>query len=360
MIFSNMLSAILKESELKPDTAIGGVKMSETIVYKPLSKLIGMFIIGTCLSLLLGYYLPSMLLSVVQSDWSFFLLIFLGLPAGIAVLSYYAGWNQKKQTIEYHPPKWDLAPFQMTIDDAKRLPREYNRKYVRLVADSNFWTFFTPILLIIISPAIPLYSFYEDPKVIDLIPLLNACILVLVFMVAITGAFRATSNSASADFTLPLIREAVKLAELQTKATGACHVRVVTDVAKEGDFKVYGNPRVVLRIEGLEKEAYIESWSEDLGALTRVLCCLYEKDNHPQVVWWWFSTDRNFRKFVHPDENGYYVEHPIGKHGLLPGVKDVVSVTQIAIALVLREYLQTRGESEKLRGLLASLGAENN
>jgi hypothetical protein len=334
--------------------------MSQMIVNKSMSKLLGMFILGTCLSFLLGYYLSSILLSAAQTDWLVFLGIFLGLPTSVATLSYYAGWTQKKRVIEYHAPEWNFEPFQMTIEDAKKLSRKYNRKYARLVADSNFWTFFAPILVITISPAIPLYSFYEDPIVIDFIPSINACILALLFMVAIAGAFKATSNSASADFTLPLIREAVKLAEIQAKVTGVCHIRVVLDMAEEGDFRVYSNPRVVLRIEGLEKEAYIESWSEDLGALARVLCRLYEKDDHPQVVWWWFSTDRNFRKFVHPDENGYYVKHSLTKHGLLPGVKDVESVTQIAIALVMREYLQTRGESEKLRALLTSLGAENN
>jgi hypothetical protein len=228
------------------------------------------------------------------------------------------------------------------------------------VADSNFWTFFIPILLIIISPAMPLYSFYEDPRVIDFIPIINAYILTLLFIIAMIGAFKATSNSASADFTLPLIREAIKLAEMQSEVIGVCNVRVVLDKAEVGDLKIYSSPRVVLRIEGLEKEAYIESWSEDLRALTRVLCRLYEKDDHPQVIWWWISTDRNFRKFVHPDENGYYVKHPIAKHGRHLGVKDVSLVTQNAVALVLGEYLKTRGEVEQLRNLLKSLEAENN
>jgi hypothetical protein len=353
-------SGILKESVRNPDIATGGVMMSQMVVYKSMSPLFGIAMVGTSLCLLLGYYLPLLFLPAVEQDWSSFLMVFFGLPLITALLPYYVGWNQKKHIVKYHAPEWNFEPFQMTIEDAKQLPKEYNRKYARLVANSNFWTFFIPILMLVLIIAIPLYSIYEEAQLVQLIPIMNASSLALLFVIALFGAFRATSNSASADFTLPLIRETVKLAEMQSEVAGVCHVRVVLDRAEVGDLKIYSSPRVVLRIEGLEKEAYIESWSEDLRALTRVLCRLYEKDDHPQVIWWWISTDRNFRKFVHPDETGYYVKYPIAKHGHHPGVKDIAVVTQNAVALVLGEYLKTRGEVEQLRELLKSLEAENN
>jgi hypothetical protein len=353
-------SGILKEKAMNRSIAIGGVMMSQVILYKSMLPLYGIATIGTSLCLILGYYLPLLFLSAIEQDWISFLTLFFVLPLSVAIISYYIGWRLKKQTIQYNAPEWNFEPFQMTIEETKRLPREYNRKYARLVANSHFCIFFIPIVFILLTIALPLYSIYEDVHLIQFIPFMNLGSLALLFVIALFGAFRATSNSASADFTLPLIREAVKLAEMQSKVTGVNHIRVILDKAKVDDFEIYSSPRVVLRIKGLEKDAYIESWSEDLRAITQVLCRLYEQGDHPQVVWWWFSTDRNFRKFVHPDENGYYVKYPILRYGNRLGVKDVTLVTQNAIALVLREYLKTHGEVKQLQELLDSLKAENN
>jgi hypothetical protein len=338
---------------------MGGVMMTQATVYRFKSLFYGIAVIGTFLSLMTGYYLALMFQPTTQLELISFLAVFLGLPVLVAFISFYTGWHYKKNIVEYHAPKWDLKPVQMTIDDAKRLPREYNRKYSRLVANSNFWYFFIPILLIILIAAFPLYALYEDVSLSDYIPLLNAMNLGLLFSITLLGIFRATSNPASADFTLPLIREAVKIAEIQSKVDGVCNVRVVLDKSEDGNLAVYDNPRVVIRIVSIEKEAYIESWSEDLRAITRMLCRLYEKDGHPQVVWWWVSTDRIFRKYVSPDENGYYVKHPVRTNIQELGVKDVSLVTQNAVALIIKEYLKTRGESAALMEVLKNLNAEN-
>jgi hypothetical protein len=359
-ILSNISSlVILKESARLPITDSGGVMMTQLTVYRSISIFYGIAVLGTFLSLLSGYYLAMMFQPTTQLDLISFLGVFLGLPVLVACLSFYVGWHSKKNIVEYHAPTWDLEPVQMTVEDAKKLPRNYNRKYSRLVANSNFWFFFIPILLIVLIMTFPLFAFYEDTTLSNYNSILNAISLTLLFLITLLGAFKATSNPASSDFTLPLIREAVKIAEIQSKVIGVCNVRVVLDKAEEEGFAVYANPRVVIRIEGLEREAYVESWSEDLRAITRVLCRLYEKDEHPQVVWWWISTDRNFRKYVSPDENGYYVKYPVQSNIQHPGVKDISLITKNAVVLIINEYLKTRGESAQLSEILKNFNLEN-
>lgn len=352
-------SAILKESAGLLNKAMGGVTMTQVTVYKSMAAFYGFAVIGAVLSFVAGFYLSVLFRPITELDILSFLGAFLGIPVLVTVLSFYVGWYYKKNIVEYHPPEWEFKPVQMTIEDAKKLPKEYNRTYSRLVANGNFWYFFTPILLIILISIFPLYAFYENASLSEYVSILNAVSLVLIFLITLFGTFRSISNSASADFNLPLIREAVKLAETQSKVTGVCNVRVVLDKAVEGELAIYDDPRVVIRIESLVNEAYIESWSEDLRAVTRVLGRLYEKDENPQVVWWWFSTDRNFRKFIHPDEEGYYVKHPITTKIKNPGVKDVALVTENAVALIIKEYLKTRGETAELLDILKNLHVEN-
>jgi len=338
---------------------MGGVTMTQVTIYKSMAAFYGFAIIGAVLSFAAGFYLTVLFRPIAELDILSFLGVFLGIPVLVAFLSFYIGWYYKKNIVEYHPPEWEFKPVQMTIKDAKKLPREYNRKYSRLVANSNFWYFFTPIFLIILISTFPLYAFYENASLSEYVPILNAVSLILIFLITLSGAFRSISNSASADFNLPLIREAVKLAEIQSKVAGVCNVRVVLDKAVEGELAIYDNPRVIIRIEGLVNEAYVESWSEELRAITRVLARLYEKDGNPQVVWWWFSTDRNFRKFIDPDEEGYYVKHPITTNIKHPGVKDIALVTENAVALIVKEYLKTRGETDELLNILKNLHVEN-
>jgi hypothetical protein len=350
---------ILKESAGFPILNMGGVMMTQLTVYKSMSLFYGVAVIGTIFNLIAGYYLALQFQPTVQLDLFSFIGVFLGIPVLVAFVSFYFGMHNKKNIVEYHSPKWDLKPVQMTIEDAKKLPGKYNRKYSRLVANSHFWYFFVPILLMILIVALPLYGFFEDANLSEYVPPSIAISMATLFLINVFGAFRAISNPASSDFTLPLIREAVKLAEIQSKVAGICNVRVVLDKAEDGELAVYDNPRVIARIKGLENEAYVESWSDDLRTVTKVLGRLYEKDGHPQVVWWWFSTDRFFRKFVNPDENGYYVKYLVRTNIHHPGVKDVSLITQNIVALILREYLKTRGESVELSELLKNLNVEN-
>lgn len=347
--------------------------MSEIVTYKSMAKFYCFMILGTLLCFFIYYYLVSEFMPITQLEWFSFLGVFLLIPVLTSCLSFLYGWNYKKNIIQYTPPEWDFNSIQMTIEDAKKLPHTYNKKFAYLVSNSNFWMFFIPVVLIIIIPSLSLNVLFENPTTDHLIaplvfvlvfletnvPLMSALTFALLFLVTLVGAFKSTSNGASADFTLPLIREAVKLAQIQEKVPGINHVRVVLDKAESGSFYIYDQPRVVIRITGLESEAYIESWSDDLRAITRVLCRLYETDKVPQVIWWWVSTDRNFRKFIHPDENGYYVKNPIPSKIVHLGVKDITLVTENAVALIIKEYLQTSEESDELRAILGKLNVDN-
>ena len=184
-----------------------------------------------------------------------------------------------------------------------------------------------------------------------------AASLSLVYAVASIGAILATSNAASDDFDILLVPETIALAKVQEKVPGISHVRIVFDKGQLEGYEIYESPRVVSRISGIEKDAYIESWSEDLHSLTRLLCRLHESDKSPQVVWWWMSRDRNFRKFVGTDEKGYYVRLPVQSRIKHPGVKDVTLVFENAVAIIILEWLQTRGANDRLSDILKELNA---
>ncbi|TFG33195.1 hypothetical protein EU527_08585 [Candidatus Thorarchaeota archaeon] len=331
--------------------------MTEIVSYKSMSLFYTFFVIGTGFSTLLGYFVLPILMPNLTWDWTSFLTMYFGLPILIAALTYYYGWRYKRQVVIYNRPEWDFEPILMSIDEAKNLPREYNRRNSRLVADSKFWMFFTPIVLLVLIASIPVYSFLEDSQIIEYAPSIFGISFALLFSVTLYGSFKSTSNAASNDFTLPLIREAIKIAKMQERIEGVSKVNIVLDKAINGELVIYEQPRVLLRIKGIEKEAYMESWSDDLGAITKVLCRIYETDDKPQVVWWWISTDRNFRKYVHPDEIGYYVKNPLDSDVDHPGVKDVKLITKIAVALLIREFVKTRKDTDSLRELLAKINA---
>ncbi|MFW9844549.1 MAG: hypothetical protein ACFFEV_08230, partial [Candidatus Thorarchaeota archaeon] len=115
---------------------------------------------------------------------------------------------------------------------------------------------------------------------------------------------------------------------------------------------------ILLRIAGIKSESYVESWTDDLGAITKVLSRLYEKGDNPQTVWWWISEDRNFRKYIGTNQEGYYVKNPVRSNIAFPGVKDARLVTENSIALVIREYLKFGNESKELRTILKELNAD--
>ncbi|MGY5857992.1 MAG: hypothetical protein RTU63_01385 [Candidatus Thorarchaeota archaeon] len=332
--------------------------MTELVTYKPMTQYYAVFAIGTILSLLIGFFIVPMFMPASTWDWIPILGLFVGLPVLLASLGYYYGWRFKVNVVEYNAPQWELEPDQLTIDEASTLQKQYNKENSRLVSHGNYWMFFIPIILLVFIPAIPVYSFIEDATFAQYASILLGGSFALLFAITIFTGYRTTSNQASSDFTLPLMRETIRLAKIQEKISGVSSIRVVLDTAESGNLRIYRLPRILLRIKHIEKVSYIESWTDDLGAITKVLCRLYEEGDNPQVVWWWVSEDRNFRKFVGEDQSGYYVKNLVQSNIRFPGVKDARLVTENSIALVIREYLKTREETEELRSILKDLNAE--
>ncbi|MFW9842023.1 MAG: hypothetical protein ACFFES_14085, partial [Candidatus Thorarchaeota archaeon] len=260
--------------------------------------------------------------------------------------------------IVYTEPSWHYEPTQLSIEDTKIMNKEYKRKYWRMVANSNYWIFFIPIALLLIMAAFPVYLLIENPSLAPLDRWMFSLSLGLSFTVSSIGALRATSNEASEDFTILLVRETIKLAESQEDISGLTNIRIVFDKAEKDGYSVYDAPRVVSRISGIEREGYIESWTEELGSVNRILCRLYESDKHPEVIWWWFSEDQYFRKYVDQDKNGYYVKYPITYKSGNPGVKDPRKLIENAAAIIILEWLHTRGKSDELTAFLDKLGVE--
>ncbi|MFX1368887.1 MAG: hypothetical protein ACFFAY_09840, partial [Promethearchaeota archaeon] len=155
-----------------------------------------------------------------------------------------------------------------------------------------------------------------------------------------------------------LIREAIWLAKQQAKVKVVSEVHVVLDRAKHDGFEIVKNPRVVIRMEGAEDKGYIESWSEDLRAVNRIFSRLLAAEDHEQIVWWWFSRDRLFRKYSDSNPDGYYVKFPVDFLGRELGVRDVRLVTLNAVAIFLQE-LHKREGNEHIKGLLHNLGIES-
>jgi hypothetical protein len=331
--------------------------MAESIItYKSLTRIYLVIILGTLLFFVLGFFVADLYLPSTW-DWVAILLFFIGLPVFVTSLGFYIGWYGKKSTIEYTDPTWTVKPVQMTITDAKALVKRNKRKYWRLVSNSSYWTFFVPIALLLFMAGLPVYLLMESPNLAGLDSWMFAISLALAYAVASIGALLATSNAASEDFNILLVREAIALAEAQEKVPGLSQVRVVFDKGELEGYEMYESPRVVSRISGIEKDAYVESWSEDLNSVTRVLCRLHESEKDSQVVWWWMSRDRNFRKFVGSDEKGYYVRLPVQSKIRHPGVKDISAVFENAVAILILEWLQTRGENERLSEIIAELNA---
>jgi len=212
-------------------------------------------------------------------------------------------------------------------------------------------------MLVIGLSALPFYTFYVEPSIANITPLLMSAGVVLIQVIAWVGAYRATTNASSFDFTLPLIREAIWLAKQQAKVDGVSEVSVVLDKAEHDGYEIVKNPRVVIRMDGVENEGYIESWSDDLRAVNRIFTRLLPTDEHEQVVWWWLSRDRLFRKYSDSDHDGYYVKFPVAFLGRELGVRDVRLVTANAAAILLLEILHRR-DDDHIKGLLHNLGVE--
>ena len=333
--------------------------MTESIItYRSMTKIYAVILLGVAGSLILGYLIADSVLPFATWDWFIIFGVFITLPFLITIFGFLVGWYGKKHAIDYTDPTWTYEPAQYTIEDTKIIVKQNKRKYWRMVANSNYWIFFIPITLLLFMSALPVYLLIESPSLSPLHAWMFAVSLSLSYSIASIGALRASSNIASDDFNILLDREAIRLAKLQKKVPGLSHIRVILDKAEQDGYTVYEAPRVVGRVSGIEKDGYIESWSEELGAVNRVLCRLYESEGHPEVLWWWFSEDRHFKKFVDKDKAGYYVKYPISYKTGEPGVKDVFQVIENAIAIIILQWFHTRGENEELSLILEKLNVE--
>ena len=334
----------------------GCLAMTESpIRYRSLNLVTGVLVVGTALSLLSGYWAGSTYVGYEPLDFTAILLWFLGIPVLATLIGAFVGWKGKK-AVEYSSPEWKFEPIQLKPEECKSFVRKHNRNHTRLVASGNFWFFFISVLLIIAMFGLPLWVLYEAPWLAQYTALLEAAMLALIYLTSFAAMYLGSANSASEDFTMPLVREAAWLARKQSKVPGISHIRVVVDTAEFAGLHIHRNPRVIARISGHEKDAYIESWSEEVGAIAKMLCRLYPSDTSPQVIWWWFSGDRHFRKYVGDDKGGYYVRNPVPSRIKELGVKDVELVTENAVGLILLESLQIKGDNEAARETLSRLG----
>ncbi len=339
---------------LAEELTSGGMMMEGPIHYEPLKRLY-----VTLLLLIFVVQLVGLGLGSLYDYSSFDLLFLLGIAAAVPILlsfvGFYTSWRLKKSNIRYNAIEWRYEPVQLKIEGVKTLISQYRRKYSRLVAIPYVWYYYLPIFLTILTFTMPLYTFFVDPSLTQLNLPVYILILNLIFGLSFWGGWRSTSTEASKDFTLPLIRESLRLAQTQSKVSGISHIRVVMDKAEHEGYEVYRNPRVVARIQGLENESYLESWTEELGSIDKIMVRILEIDSKPEIVWWWQNRDRWFRKYIGDSESSYYVKNPIPSRVQELGVKDVRLVTENAVAILILEWMKVRDEREDLVSILNEL-----
>jgi hypothetical protein len=282
------------------------------------------------------------------------MIIYLGLPLIIALIGVVIGSNAKEQIV-YNNPNWYHEPVQLLPDEAAKIERRYLREYIRLVPNGHFWLFYIPLLLLLGQLTLPLYTLEFTPQYIPLVAPLFAISLAALFASCLLLGMLASSNEASDDFKVPLIREAVWLARRQEKMPGVKSARIVLDKAEIGRFRVYENPRIFIRLAGLEDKAYIETWTGELRAIDSLLCRLHKSESTPQIAWWWVANDRIFRKFVGDDKDGYYVTFPVPSKLDDVGVKDVDVLTMNAISIIYREWLRINGPDSAIIEILKQM-----
>ncbi|UCE09939.1 MAG: hypothetical protein JSW61_13350 [Candidatus Thorarchaeota archaeon] len=302
-----------------------------------------------------GYVLSSWMLTENLSNVVFVVGFYLTISLGVFFLGIAIGKHAKTR-VEYCQPNWDFQPVQLKLDEAKSLSWRHLRQYPRLTVNGHFMLFYIPVLLILFLIGLPTYASIEIPTAVSFVVPVVTIFLPVLFLSSTLLGFLATSNGASEDFSLPLMRETVWLAKKQLNVPGVTYLRVVLDKAEQGDYTVYKNPRVIVRLDGIEKAAYVESWSEEKGALRQLMCRLFPEDSKDDILWWWLSVDRYFRKFAGNDDEGYYVKNPIQSAVQELGVKDVRLVTMNAVAIILLEWQRIHGENRKLKGILSNLG----
>ncbi len=311
-------------------------------------------IVLTVTFILLGYLISDWIFPSNSDNVYLLITIYLGLPLTIALVGVVIGSNAKGQIV-YNSPNWYPEPVQLLPDEAAKIERRYLRKFVRLVPNGHFWLFYTPLLLLLGQLILPLYTLEFAPQYIPLVALLFSISLGALFVSALLLGMLATSNKASEDFKVPLIRESVWLARLQAKLPGVESTRVVLDKAEIGEFRIYQNPRIFIRLASLGDKAYIEVWTGELRAIDSILCRLHKSESTPQIAWWWVANDRLFRKFVDNDKEGYYVTYPVPSKIDEVGVRDVDLLTMNAISIIYREWLRTHGTDSAIIEILKQM-----
>jgi hypothetical protein len=226
---------------------------------------------------------------------------------------------------------------------------------MRLTPNGHFWLFYLPLLILLGIITLPIYAAEVDTQIIPYVAPVFSISLAALFLTSGLLGFLASSNEASEDFQVPLFREAVWLARIQSTLPGVTSVRIVVDKAEVGEYRVYDNPRTFIRLEELDSSAYIETWTRELRAIESILCKYQVSDTTPQVVWWWVAQDRIFRKYVGDDKEGYYVKFPVKSNEY--GVKDVEILSKNAIAIVYRESLKNKGDNSTIVEILKALNA---
>jgi hypothetical protein len=271
---------------------------SSLIQLKPLRGHYIVWVVLGALFLLCGYLIGIYSVPSPTLDILALFAYNLGVPFLVTVLGFYLGWRAKKFSVVYSEPGWSFKPVQIKVDELVQKKKAHNKEYARLVSRPHNVFYYGPIVLLVVMFTLPIFAHYIEPELLSYYPSVYVLLLMLLLTGTIFGGFRSTSNVASQDFTFPVIRESVKIARIQSKVPGTSHIRIVLEEATNGPYVVYRQPRVVVRIVGVEHDAYLETWSDDLSAVSKMLVRILEAEGHPEVIWWWFSEDRYFRKYT--------------------------------------------------------------
>ncbi len=310
--------------------------MSEEIVQnKPLAKYISM-LFSLFILYPIGFYL--ILPWYGTMNWPFLIIDFIVIPLFLIFSSFFIGWIMKKNAIDYKRPKWDFKTKSFSLDEIKTSLKGSTNGNSRVEAKPHFWFFFTPIVVSLFLLSIALYSMLVSWFPLDFLLFVLVTSYLLLHSFSFWSAWRATSNNATDDFIKLLITENLQLAKTQSRLPGVSDIKLLIETADEKGYSVFRNPRVLFRVNGLEKSSYVESRTDELGSIIRLRAGLLDNQNRPLVEWFWHSRDRFFRKENRLNNDSYYVENPVPMTASELGVKDVHLVTMNAIALVILEY----------------------
>ncbi|MHA1770979.1 MAG: hypothetical protein ACTSYL_04345 [Candidatus Thorarchaeota archaeon] len=321
-----------------------------------LTPLIIALVMGMALTVLGGYFITLIYPPTGFSDLMHDLLFYLFIPTLVSLIGYLLGWGMKKRAVSYVAPDWKFETVELSVDECEHLYHHYPKRYPSLIAVSNILYYTIPPFLIVFSLAFPLYLLEYGSSYLWIFPLIFAPALGLIFLVSLVGSYRATSNVASKDFTIPPFREMLWLAREQSKVPGVGQVSIYVDRATFGPYEIFATPRVIVRVTGIEEAALIKSVTTDIGSITRIMMWLQPPDDSDEIIWSWEARDREFWKQNGPTGFGYYVRRPIPTLPNEIGVKDVKLVTENAIAIVIIEWLKLTGMNQELQDVLATLG----